>query len=48
MTLTSAETTLIQTLLCMFGELRYPKIVLNNLISKKMCFKVNNVPLKMN
>ena len=48
MPLTSAETTLIETYCACLAGRTYPKIVLNYSISKKLCFKVNNMPLKMN
>ena len=43
----SAETTLIGTLLCMFGEQKIPKNYLNHSILEKICFYVSNERLKM-
>ena len=48
MTLTSAETTLIETFFCeCLAGRAHPKNVLNNQISKKNCFTVSNAHLKM-
>ena len=48
MTLTSAETTLIETLNCeCLAGRTHPKIVLIHSISKKTCFTVSKAHLKM-
>ena len=40
-------TTLIGTLLCMFGGQKFPKIVLKHPKSKKICLNVSNAHLKV-